>query len=159
MCLEAGALLESLKHSMLRVMTTKIDNSAQALVEGAHGDLRLLLGQLQMIRLSAASMQYDDIKRQARNAKVRAVKYPVKDSRHKREVTSANLKLNLSAKPAQLLIGHVAGPAWRIQSQHVDINTAHSCETRGVNTHNRWLSSASHAQTIPGRNSKPLRGC
>lgn len=89
-CREAGALLESLKHSMSRVMTTKIDNSAQALVEGAHGDLRLLLGQLQMIRLSAASMQYDDIKRQARNAKVRAVINPVKESRHRCEVTSAS---------------------------------------------------------------------
>ena len=75
---------------MSRVMTTKIDNSAQALVEGAHGDLRLLLGQQQMIRLSAASMQYDDIKRQARNAKVRAVINPVKESRHRCEVTSAS---------------------------------------------------------------------
>lgn len=38
--------------------------------QGAHGDLRLLLGQLQMVRLSAAALQYDDVKRQALNAKV-----------------------------------------------------------------------------------------
>lgn len=44
----------------------------RALVEGAHGDLRLLLGQMQMVRLSAAAMQYDDVKRQALNAKVGA---------------------------------------------------------------------------------------
>jgi hypothetical protein len=44
--------------------------------QGAHGDLRLLLGQLQMVRLSAAAMQYDDVKRQALNAKVNAPMCP-----------------------------------------------------------------------------------
>lgn len=34
----------------------------QALVEGANGDLRLILGQLQMVRLRAASLTYDDVR-------------------------------------------------------------------------------------------------
>ena len=33
-----------------------------ALVEGASGDLRLLLGQLQMVRLSRTTLSYDDVK-------------------------------------------------------------------------------------------------
>ncbi len=33
-----------------------------ALVEGAHGDLRLILGQLQMVRLSRTTLSYDDVK-------------------------------------------------------------------------------------------------
>eukprot|EP00955_Chlamydomonas_euryale_P106127 365682-Chlamydomonas_euryale.AAC.24 len=33
-----------------------------ALVEGACGDLRLILGQLQMVRLSRNTLNYDDVK-------------------------------------------------------------------------------------------------
>ena len=34
----------------------------EALVKGANSDLRLILGQLQMVRLSRTSLSYDDVK-------------------------------------------------------------------------------------------------
>lgn len=53
-----------------RHSNNQITNKDCIALQGAHGDLRLLLGQLQMVRLSASAMQYDDVKRQAINAKV-----------------------------------------------------------------------------------------
>lgn len=69
--------------------------SMRMLVEGAHGDLRLLLGQMQMVRLSAAAMQYDDVKRQALNAKD-ADMSPFEAARKLLDADSA--KLSISAK-------------------------------------------------------------
>lgn len=46
------------------------DQALSALVDAAQGDLRLTLGQLQMIRLGQSSMTYDDaVNRGARNQK------------------------------------------------------------------------------------------
>lgn len=43
-----------------------------ALVAGANGDLRLVLGQLQMLRLRAVALSYDDVKNKMAANKVRA---------------------------------------------------------------------------------------
>lgn len=42
-----------------------------ALVEGANGDIRAILGQLQMIRLRSRSLRYDDAKAKFGTSKVR----------------------------------------------------------------------------------------
>ena len=38
------------------------ESTLEALVEGANADIRLILGQLQMIRLSSKKLSYDDVK-------------------------------------------------------------------------------------------------
>ena len=38
------------------------ETTLAALAEGCNGDIRLILGQLQMIRLRARSLAYDDVK-------------------------------------------------------------------------------------------------
>ena len=38
------------------------ESTLEALVEGANADIRLILGQLQMIRLSSKRLSYDDVK-------------------------------------------------------------------------------------------------
>lgn len=47
------------------------DATMRSLVEGANGDLRLILGQLQMIRLRTAALSYDDAKKHGANSKAR----------------------------------------------------------------------------------------
>jgi replication factor C subunit 1 len=36
--------------------------TCHALVEGSNGDIRLILGQLQMVRLRSSALSYDDVK-------------------------------------------------------------------------------------------------
>lgn len=38
------------------------ESTLEALSEGANADIRLILGQLQMIRLSSRKLSYDDVK-------------------------------------------------------------------------------------------------
>mmetsp|Transcript_687 Transcript_687/g.1994 ORF Transcript_687/g.1994 Transcript_687/m.1994 type:complete len:1093 (+) Transcript_687:367-3645(+) len=45
------------------------DATMRSLVEGANGDLRLILGQLQMIRLRTTALSYDDAKKHGGNSK------------------------------------------------------------------------------------------
>ena len=47
------------------------DATMRSLVEGANGDLRLILGQLQMIRLRTAALSYDDAKKHGANSKAK----------------------------------------------------------------------------------------
>lgn len=41
------------------------ESTLEALVEGANSDIRLILGQLQMVRLSSKALSYDEVKVQA----------------------------------------------------------------------------------------------
>ena len=38
------------------------ESTLEALVEGANSDIRLILGQLQMVRLSSKALSYDEVK-------------------------------------------------------------------------------------------------
>ena len=38
------------------------ESTLEALVEGANSDIRLILGQLQMVRLSSRALSYDEVK-------------------------------------------------------------------------------------------------
>lgn len=51
-----------------------LNNAAMtSLVGGANGDLRLVLGQLQMLRLRAKALTYDDVRGKMAATKVRRV--------------------------------------------------------------------------------------
>ncbi|KAG1679124.1 hypothetical protein FOA52_000479 [Chlamydomonas sp. UWO 241] len=65
-----------------------------ALVEGANGDLRLILGQLQMVRLSRTTLSYDDVKNGAQRVAKDADRSPFECAAQLFQPASQHLSMN-----------------------------------------------------------------